>query len=112
MLAITMLFSMMTPALYAAEELENPVVPDNNYNSPDNNYNSPDNYDKSKTATDLYYDRYTDVTLSLPGEAETLASDIVFVVDKSSSDLWSGEEATALFDQLIDLQKKTGALIN
>ncbi|MBQ1259075.1 MAG: Cna B-type domain-containing protein, partial [Clostridia bacterium] len=79
---------------------------------PDDEYDGPNDYDKSKTATPLYNNRYTDVTLSLPGEAETLASDIVFVVDKSSSDLWSGEEATALFDQLIDLQEKTGALIN
>ena len=68
-------------------------------------------YDKSKTATDLYNNRYSDVTLSIPGEVETLATDIVFVIDKSSSDKLSSDFANGLFEQLIEVQKVSGASI-
>ena len=78
---------------------------------PDDEYDGPNDYDKSKTATPLYNNRYTDVTLSLPGEAESLSSAIVFVVDKSSSDPWSNGEASKLFDELLALQQDTGAKI-
>jgi len=68
-------------------------------------------YDKSKTATELYDDRYTDVTLSIPGEVETLSTDIVFVIDKSSSDKLSSNFANDFFEQLIEVQKASGASI-
>ena len=74
------------PIVFPVPEVEYIVLPDENYNGPDN-------YDKSKTATDLYDDRYTDVTLSIPGEVEDLATDIVFVIDKSSSDKLSSDFA-------------------
>ena len=68
-------------------------------------------HDKSKTATDLYDNRFADVTLSIPGEVETLATDIVFVVDKSSSDSLSSTFANGLFAELIEAQKLSGATI-
>jgi hypothetical protein len=79
---------------------------------PDENYDDPDNFDKSKTATDLYDDRYTDVTLSIPGEVEDLATDIVFVIDKSSSDKLSSGFANELFAQLMAVKRSSGARIN
>ena len=66
---------------------------------------------KSKTATQLYDDKYTDVTLSVPGEVETLSTDIVFVVDKSSSDKLSATFANSLFEQLLAVHKVSGAII-
>lgn len=115
-LAVSMILSLFASALvFSADEtnlLGTVGHVDKTATTLPNDYVGPNTIDKSKTATPLYNNRFTDVTLSLPGVAETLASDIVFVVDKSSSDLWSGEEATSLFNQLIDLQKNTGALIN
>jgi len=74
-------------------------------------YNGPTDHDKSKTATDLYDNRYTDVTLSVPGKVETLSTDIVFVIDKSSSDKLSSDFANGFFEQLVEVQKKSGALV-
>ncbi|MBQ6905595.1 MAG: Cna B-type domain-containing protein [Clostridia bacterium] len=71
----------------------------------------PNDYNKSKTATPLYDNRYTDVTLSIPGEVEENITDIMFVIDKSSSDVLSGDFANGLFSQLIEVQKATGAAI-
>ena len=69
-------------------------------------------HDKSKTATPLYDNRFTDVTLSVPGEVESLATDIVFVIDKSSSDKFSANYAYDLFEQLMEVHRSTGAKIN
>lgn len=66
---------------------------------------------KSKTATQLDENFETKVTLSLPAGEERLATDIVFVLDKSTS---AEIEAQAL-DMLADLQNTaltTGADIN
>ena len=43
-------------------------------------YVDPNTIDKNKTATDLYDDRYSDVTLRVPGEADVLGSDIIYIV--------------------------------
>ncbi|MBQ2253578.1 MAG: VWA domain-containing protein, partial [Clostridia bacterium] len=93
------------PVLFPVPEVEYIVLPDENYDDPDN-------FDKSKTATDLYGDRYTDVTLSIPGEVEDLATDIIFVIDKSSSDKLSSGFANELFAQLMAVKRSSGARIN
>ncbi|MBQ6789070.1 MAG: Cna B-type domain-containing protein, partial [Clostridia bacterium] len=76
-----------------------------------NSYEGPAEHDKSKTATDLYDNRYTDVTLSVPGKVETLSTDVVFVIDKSSSDKLSSDFANGFFEQLVEVQKRSGALV-
>lgn len=65
---------------------------------------------KSKTAAELTPDFETDVTLSLPAKEMPLVSDVVFVLDKSTS---AQVEQDAL-DMLLDLQaqvKNTGAKV-
>lgn len=52
---------------------------------------------RSKTATELDDDDVSHVTLSLPNEQETLVSDVVFVLDKSSCK----EEAIASADEML-----------
>ena len=72
---------------------------------------------KSKTATNLEKqedDTYTsDVTLSLPSAEEMLESDIVFVVDKSSSSrAESTDQGVAMLEDLNDAISTTNATIN
>ncbi|MHA5220222.1 VWA domain-containing protein [Dysosmobacter sp. Phy] len=68
---------------------------------------------KSKTATPLDEDLKSQVTLSLPSAEETLESDIVFVVDKSTS---SRDESTegglAMLEALNSSLESTKAVIN
>ena len=68
---------------------------------------------KSKTATPLDEDLKSQVTLSLPSAEEALESDIVFVVDKSTS---SREESTegglAMLEALNSSLESTKAVIN
>ncbi|MBQ3065198.1 MAG: VWA domain-containing protein, partial [Clostridia bacterium] len=86
-------------------------IPSVEYIVVDDTYNGPESHDKSKTATPLYGNRFTDVTLSVPGEVETLSTDVVFVIDKSSSDKLASDFANGLFEQLIEVQKISGASI-
>lgn len=66
---------------------------------------------KSKTATKLDTSTWTsDVTLSLPSAEENLASDVVFVLDKSECASESAEAAKELVSQLLaqqELEKAT-----
>ncbi|MDY3866546.1 MAG: VWA domain-containing protein, partial [Dysosmobacter sp.] len=66
---------------------------------------------KSKTATQLNTNTWTsDVTLSLPSAEENLASDVVFVLDKSECASESAEAAKELVSQLLaqqELEKAT-----
>lgn len=68
---------------------------------------------KSKTATDLDADGSTRVTLSLPSAEETLTSDVVFVLDGSSStDENVVVEALRLLEELQQAAKDNGATVN
>lgn len=68
---------------------------------------------KSKTATDLDADGSTRVTLSLPSAEETLASDVVFVLDGSSSaDANVVKESLKLLDELKQAAGDNGATVN
>lgn len=68
---------------------------------------------KSKTATDLDADGSTRVTLSLPSAEETLASDVVFVLDGSSSaDANVVKESLKLLDELKQVAGDNGATVN
>lgn len=55
---------------------------------------------KSKTATELNENRESTVTLGLPSAQESLASDVVFVLDKSTS----AEVEQQILDMLADLK--------
>ena len=97
-------------ALKAAHGLL-PVDPDDN--PPSSDWET----SKSKTATNLEKqedDTYTsDVTLSLPSAEEMLESDIVFVVDKSSSSrAESTDQGVAMLEDLNDAISTTNATIN
>ncbi len=65
---------------------------------------------KSKTATNLDENFESKVTLSLPSAEEELASDVVFVLDKSTSAKLE-EQALAMLQNLQQQLKDTGAKI-
>ena len=68
---------------------------------------------KSKTATALDADGSTRVTLSLPSAEETLTSDVVFVLDGSSSaDTNVVKESLKLLDDLKQAAENNGATVN
>ena len=68
---------------------------------------------KSKTATALDADGSTRVTLSLPSAEETLASDVVFVLDGSSSaDANVVKESLKLLKELKKAAGDNGATVN
>ena len=69
---------------------------------------------KSKTATKLDTSTWTsDVTLSLPSAEEKLASDVVFVLDGSSSaDTGVVKESLALLESLKESASDSGAAVN
>ena len=68
---------------------------------------------KSKTATALDADGSTRVTLSLPSAEETLTSDVVFVLDGSSSaDTDVVIESLRLLNKLKEAAKVNGATVN
>lgn len=69
---------------------------------------------KSKTATKLDTSTWTsNVTLSLPSAEEALASDVVFVLDGSSSaDTGVVEESLALLQSLKESASDSGAAVN
>ena len=72
------------------------------------------NINVSKTATNLKKDANgdykTDVTLSVPGVEESLATDVVFVLDKSMSAALE-EKAIAMLNELKAQAVKTGAKV-
>ena len=68
---------------------------------------------KSKTATALDADGSTRVTLSLPSAEETLTSDVVFVLDGSSSANTNVvKESLKLLDELKQAAEDNGATVN
>ena len=70
-----------------------------------------ENHSKSKTATPLDANYESDVTLSLPSAEEQLVSDVVFVLDKSTStDI--EDEALAMLEDLKEQIAQTGAKVN
>ena len=74
--------------------------------------NLPDwEFSKSKTATNLDGNYKSQVTLSLPAAQETLASDVVFVLDKSTSATVE-EQMISMLNDLNEQAKATGAAIN
>ena len=66
---------------------------------------------RSKTATELDSNRKSTVTLSLPSAEEALASDIVFVIDKSQCGKEAATAAQQLVDSLLKRQEVTDAKI-
>ena len=68
-------------------------------------------HSKSKTATPLDANYESDVTLSLPSAEEQLESDVVFVLDKSTSTIVE-DEALAMLDDLQGQIAQTGAKVN
>ena len=66
---------------------------------------------RSKTATELDSNRKSTVTLSLPSAEEALASDIVFVIDKSQCGKEAATAAQQLVDSLLKRQEVTKAKV-
>lgn len=66
---------------------------------------------KSKTATPLTIDSTSKVTLSLPSAEEQLVSDVVFVLDKSTSPDME-DEMIAMLSDLSEQVETTGAKVN
>ena len=101
LLALVMLIGAMPVMALAAEpEVEKPAAFDWKVS-------------KSKTATDLDADGSTRVTLSLPSAEETLTSDVVFVLDGSSSaDANVVKESLKLLKELKKAAGDNGATVN
>ena len=66
---------------------------------------------RSKTATELDSNRKSTVTLSLPSAEEALASDIVFVIDKSQCGKAAADAAQQLVASLLQRQEVTKAKV-
>lgn len=64
-------------------------------------------FSKSKTATNLDGNYKSQVTLSLPAAQETLASDVVFVLDKSTSATVE-DQMISMLNDLNEQAKATG----
>ena len=67
-------------------------------------------HSKSKTATNLNSRYQSDVTLSLPAQQEPLTSDVVFVLDKSTSAALE-EQALAMLETLRTQIRETGGKV-
>ena len=103
LLTATMLVTMFPAAMFAAGETE-PVE------EPTVNSGLVQGHSKSKTATQLDENYRSQVTLSLPSAEEQLVSDVVFVLDKSTSaDL--EEQAIEMLKNLNTQIKETGAKV-
>lgn len=66
---------------------------------------------KSKTATNLDGNYISNITLSLPSAQETLETDVVFVLDKSTSDTVENQ-ALKMLESLTAQVTSTGAKVN
>ena len=66
---------------------------------------------RSKTATNLDKNYESQVTLSLPSAEETLTSDVVFVLDKSSCGNTVTEQALDMLEELYDAASENNATI-
>ena len=103
LLTATMLVTMFPAAMFAAGETE-PVE------EPTVNSGLVQGHSKSKTATQLDENYQSQVTLSLPSAEEQLVSDMVFVLDKSTSAELE-EQAVKMLENLNDQIKETGAKV-
>lgn len=103
LLAAAMLVTMFPAAMFAAPEtdtVEEPTI----------SSGLVDGHSKSKTAKNLDENYQSKVTLSLPSAEEQLVSDVVFVLDKSTSaDL--EKQAIEMLGDLNDQIKETGAKV-
>lgn len=88
-------------AVKAAHKVIVPMEPD----EPDAPFHS-----KSKAATNLNSHYQSDVTLSLPAQQEPLTSDVVFVLDKSTSAALE-EQALAMLETLRTQIRETGGKV-
>ena len=88
-------------AVKAAHKVIIPMEPD----EPDAPFHS-----KSKAATNLNSRYQSDVTLSLPAQQEPLTSDVVFVLDKSTSAALE-EQALAMLETLRTQIRETGGKV-
>ena len=88
-------------AVKAAHKVIVPMEPD----EPDAPFHS-----KSKVATNLNSRYQSDVTLSLPAQQEPLTSDVVFVLDKSTSAALE-EQALAMLETLRTQIRETGGKV-
>ena len=88
-------------AVKAAHKVIVPMEPD----EPDAPFHS-----KSKAATNLNSRYQSDVTLSLPAQQEPLTSDVVFVLDKSTSAALE-EQALAMLETLRTQIRETGGKV-
>ena len=88
-------------AVKAANKVIVPMEPD----EPDAPFHS-----KSKAATNLNSRYQSDVTLSLPAQQEPLTSDVVFVLDKSTSAALE-EQALAMLETLRTQIRETGGKV-
>ena len=103
LLTATMLVTMFPAAMFAAGETE-PVE------EPTVSSGLVQGHSKSKTATQLDENYQSQVTLSLPSAEEQLVSDVVFVLDKSTSAELE-EQAVKMLENLNDQIKETGAKV-
>ena len=100
LLALVMLIGVMPVAIAAEAEAEKPASFDWKVS-------------KSKTATDLDASGSTRVTLSLPSAEETLTSDVVFVLDGSSSATTDVvKQSLSLLNELKQAAEDSGATVN
>ena len=67
---------------------------------------------KSKTATNLDANYQSQVTLSLPAAEKTPVTDVVFVLDRSSSAGDAREEISDMMDSLLEITENSNAVIN
>ena len=103
LLTAAMLVTMFPAAMFAAGETE-PVE------EPTVSSGLVQGHSKSKTATQLDENYQSQVTLSLPSAEEQLVSDVVFVLDKSTSAELE-EQAVKMLENLNDQIKETGAKV-
>ena len=103
LLTAAMLVTMFPAAMFAAGETE-PVE------EPTVSGELVTGHSKSKTATELDENYQSQVTLSLPSAEEQLVSDVVFVLDKSTSAELE-EQAVKMLENLNDQIKETGAKV-
>ena len=103
LLAAAMLVTMFPAAMFAApktDTVEDPTISSGLVQG----------HSKSKTATQLDENYQSQVTLSLPSAEEQLVSDVVFVLDKSTSAELE-KQAIAMLGVLNDQIKETGAKV-
>ena len=67
---------------------------------------------KSKTATNLDANYQSQVTLSLPAAEKAPVTDVVFVLDRSSSAGDAREEISDMMDSLLEITENSNAVIN